>query len=96
MSVTTRELTAATELFKSLLEELELDAYLFEVEPRDSIWEMKFECANETDGAWTTINLQFDQEHLHQALNSESSRDGLRALLQRELTFCKSSQLTKQ
>ena len=37
MSISTLELAEARESAKSILEELQLDAYIYEVEPRDDV-----------------------------------------------------------
>lgn len=56
------ELAQAREVVQRVLEELQLDAYLYEVEPREGQWAIKVECAAE-DG-WETCRLTADKEYL--------------------------------
>ncbi len=62
MQVSTSELARAREVVSKLLEELDLDAYLFEVEPREGQWEIRVECAV-ADG-WATCLLTAEKEYL--------------------------------
>ena len=57
MEFTTVELAMARDVSKAMLEGLGLDAYLFEVEPKENYWELKVECANEIDGSWTSDSV---------------------------------------
>jgi hypothetical protein len=45
-----------------LLEELGLDAYLFDIEPHPGQWEIKVECA--TDNGWGTFQLTAETDYL--------------------------------
>jgi len=56
------ELARARDVVARVLEELRLEAYLFEVEPREGQWEVRVECAM-ADG-WTTCRLTADREYL--------------------------------
>ncbi len=64
MTLSITELDQARVATAALLDELGLDAYLFEVEPRDGQWELKVECALEIVGAWESIALQVPKEML--------------------------------
>lgn len=45
-----------------LLERLGLEAYLFEVEPREGPWEVRIDCA--MSGGWQSVNLAVEKERL--------------------------------
>ena len=62
MSLSRNELLQAREVVAQVLEELGLDAYLFEVEPREGQWEIRVECA--VEGGWETCRLSADKEYL--------------------------------
>lgn len=62
MRVSTSELARTREVVGKVLEELRLDAYIFEVEPGDGQWEIRVECAV-ADG-WETCRLTADKEYL--------------------------------
>jgi hypothetical protein len=69
MSVLMTELAAAREVTAGLLTELGLDAYLFEIEPRDDLWELKMDCAVNAEDTWETVNFTVPKAML---LNSPS------------------------
>ena len=56
MTLSMIELAEIRDVVGKLLDQLKLDAYLFEVEPNEDQWEIKVECAvgNET---WETVRL---------------------------------------
>jgi len=62
MQLSTEELANAREIVIQILEELRLDAYLFEVEPREDELEIKVECA--VEGGWETVKLMVAKELL--------------------------------
>lgn len=62
MSLSMNELAQARELVGRVLDELCLDAYIFEVEPREGQWEIRLECA--VAGGWETCLLTADKEYL--------------------------------
>lgn len=62
MSLSRNELLQAREVVAQVLEELGLDAYLFEVEPQEGQWEIRVECA--VEGGWETCRLSADKEYL--------------------------------
>lgn len=55
MSISMNELVQVREVTRKILDELQLDAYLFEVEPREGQWEIKVECA--INEGWETVML---------------------------------------
>lgn len=62
MPISISELAQAREATAQLLEALGLEAYLFEVEPRDGEWEVKVECVIEE--GWGTVILPVEKELL--------------------------------
>ncbi len=83
------ELSKTREIASSILEELQLDAYLFEVEPRDETWELKIECACEVDGGWETITLQVPKQMFLESFNDETAKERLFEYWKRKLADCK-------
>lgn len=62
MSISIDELTQARDVVNAILDELQLDAYIFEVEPRNEQWEIIVECAI-TEG-WERFRLSVSRENL--------------------------------
>lgn len=62
MSLSIAELAQAREVVTRILDELQLDAYLFEVEPLEGQWEIKVECA--VAEGWETVRLTATREIL--------------------------------
>lgn len=62
MNISTRELIEAKEATADLLDQLGLEAYLFEVEPREGPWEVRIDCGH-SDG-WQSVTLAVDVAHL--------------------------------
>jgi hypothetical protein len=89
MEYTSVELAMARDVSKALLEGLGLDAYLFEVEPKEDYWELKIECANEIDGSWTTTSVQIADELLMGASKESGKEEQLLEFLGKELSACK-------
>lgn len=56
LNIVHADLGRATEATRQLLDKLLLDAYLFEVEPREGVWSVKIEYAT-SEGAWQTLTL---------------------------------------
>ncbi|MCW9088695.1 MAG: hypothetical protein OQK54_04095 [Gammaproteobacteria bacterium] len=57
MAINSSELIRAREAIESVLEQLDVDAYLFEVEPSGEQWELKVECAIEQGWGSFTVAL---------------------------------------
>ncbi len=62
MSVSVDELNQAREMVYRLLDALHVDAYIFEVEPRNEDWEIIVECA--IPEGWSRIRLTAPRETL--------------------------------
>ena len=56
MTVSMAELAEVREVVGKLFDQLALDAYLFEVEPKEDQWEIKVECAVGKE-SWETVRL---------------------------------------
>ena len=56
MTLSMTELAEIREVVSKLLNQLKLDAYLFEVEPKEDQWEINVECAV-GDDTWETVRL---------------------------------------
>lgn len=56
MTLSMNELVQIREAVSKILAELNLDAYLFEVEPKEDQWEIHVECAVEGE-CWETVRL---------------------------------------
>jgi len=62
MELSVNELAQMRETVTALLDELQLEAYLFEIEPEEGQWEIKIECA--IDQGWETFRLTAEKEYL--------------------------------
>jgi hypothetical protein len=62
MQLSEKQLTEARATVQTLLEQLGLAAYLFEVEPRTDHWEVRVECA--PDSGWQSSILNVDERWL--------------------------------
>ncbi len=86
MPLSTMELAEARQAVAELLEQAGLDAFLFEVEPREGHWELRLECAA-PDG-WQALVLSVDKDTL---LASRKDDEARRRLIEdwREQWACK-------
>jgi hypothetical protein len=87
MSVSIDELTQARDVVNSILDELKLDAYIFEVEPRNEQWEIIIECAV-TEG-WGRVRLSASREHLLHGIDDPVIHQSLLDDWRGRLTACK-------
>ncbi len=90
MPATSTELMAAKEATAILLEQIGLEAYLFEIEPRDGRWQLKVDCAIE-DG-WQAVTLAVDKGLLLASRTDAAARRQLLAQWQVRLSECKVTQ----
>jgi hypothetical protein len=68
MNVSMNELAEVREVVGKLLDQLVLDAYLFEVEPKEDLWEIKVECAVGKE-SWETVRLTAKKDILLHGAN---------------------------
>ncbi len=87
MTLSVTQLTQARQAVAQLLEALGLDAYLFEVEPRDGDWEVKVECA--VPDGWESVSLTMAAEDLLRAGEDPSARRALLQRCEKTLAACK-------
>lgn len=86
MSVSMVELAQARELATKILDELGLDAYLFEVEPGEKQWELKVECAVEE--GWETVSIPVTKELLLRITDDAAAHQLLMADWHKALSAC--------
>ena len=89
MPLSTSDLAKARESANILLEELQLDAFIYEVEPREDVWVLTIECACEVDGGWETITLQVPKQMLLDSIDDEKARQYLFEYWKKKLAGCK-------
>ena len=91
MPLSSLELAKARESAKTILEELHLDAYIYEVEPRDGTWELKIECACDINGGWESVVIQVPKWMLLDGLEDEEIKPSLLEFWKKKLVGCKLS-----
>jgi hypothetical protein len=89
MRVSLLELSRAKDAAGALLEQLGLEAYLFEVEPRDGDWLVRVECA--IDEGWQTTSLAVDRGRLLTSPQDGGARAALLREWRARLVACKSA-----
>jgi len=62
MELSTNEVAQMRATVTRLLDELQLAAYLFDIEPAEGQWQIKVECASR--GGWATFLLTADKDYL--------------------------------
>ena len=87
--VSITELAQVREVVHHLLEQLRLDAYLFEVEPRDDRWEISLECA--MDEGWETVRLAADKELLLRGVDDAVAHEVLVDAWGEALSACRAT-----
>lgn len=92
LSLSTSDLIKARETANKILEELQLDAYLFEIEPRNETWELKIECACEIGGGWKSFTIQVPKQSLMDAFVNDTAKQRLFEYLKMKLVACKVQQ----
>ena len=89
MSLSTSELAKARETAKVILEALQLDAYLYEIEPHNDTWELLIECACEINGGWQRVSLQVPKDMLLEGLEDSRVKQHLFEYWKKKLNGCK-------
>jgi hypothetical protein len=89
MSISTLDLAKARESANAILKELQLDAFIYEVEPRDDVWELTVECACEVDGGWQTIMLKVPKRMLLDSFDDDKAKQQLFEYWKKMLADCK-------
>ncbi|MFA9461090.1 hypothetical protein [Thiohalorhabdus methylotrophus] len=88
MRISGGELGRARAVTEDLLEELGIAVYLYQVEPRDGIWEVRVECALHADG-WQRSLIQVERERLLAVPHDSGIRRELLAEWGAELVDCR-------
>ena len=81
-----QELANAREIVRGLLEQLQLEAYLFEVEPKEPHWKIRVECA--VNDVWQSTLLEVDAERLWASKEPGQKREALLLDWQKHLGIC--------
>jgi hypothetical protein len=89
MPLSTSDLAKARESANILLEELQLDAFIYEVEPREDVWVLTIECACEVDGGWETITLQIPKQMLLDSFDDDLTKQQFIDYWKKKLSGCK-------
>lgn len=89
MSISTVELEKANYAANQILEELQLDAYIYELEPRDNVWELTVECACSVDGGWESVVLQVPKQMLLDSGYDNKAKQRLFEYWKKILADCK-------
>jgi hypothetical protein len=72
MTINSNDLIQARMLIGGILDELHIDAYLFEIEPREDHWELKVECA--INEGWGSYRVALQEEQLQAGFNGADAR----------------------
>lgn len=88
MSATPERMAEAKEIAQGLLEELGVANYVFEVEPRETHWEVIVECATR-DEAWQRTVLEVDDSALEAAHEPGAARTDLLEAWKARLDPCR-------
>ncbi len=83
------ELAQVRDTAADLLEELGLDAYLFQVEAQADCWRLKVDCAMNTDDAWESISLSVPKQQLLDSRKDQIARNAILADWGASLLTCK-------
>ncbi len=97
MPLSIGELSRARETVARILEEMGLEAFLFEIEPRPGAWELRVECAIDNAGGWETLTLAVPAELLRAAAGGQpQAHDRLLSLWKGQLAACRRSEVPPQ
>ena len=86
MSLSTVEYAKARDTIGKMLDELRLEAYLFEVEPAEDQVKIKVECA--LDGEWEAVELKFDAGLVLRAIDDPEAYRSVRERLRTAVAAC--------
>lgn len=89
MALSMIALAQAREVIVGLLDEIGLEAYLFEIEPKNAQWELKLECAMEAHEGWESITVKIPRDILLSSRSNPAARERLARLLHEKLADCK-------
>lgn len=80
------ELANMREIVRDLLDQLQLEAYLFEVQPKDQNWEIRVDCG--INDQWQSVVFEVDGDHLSACKEAGQPREELLAAWLKHLGAC--------
>jgi len=86
MTLSILELASAREIVRSLLEQLRLEAYLFEVEPHARNWKIRIDCG--INEKWQSAVLEITREQLTASREAGPARDAVLTAWHEQLSAC--------
>jgi hypothetical protein len=86
MPLSTLELANAREIVRGLLEQLRLEAYLFEVEPHEPNWQIRVDCGIKEQ--WQSVVLEISFGQLSASREDGPERDALLTAWHKQLGAC--------
>ncbi len=87
MTMPRQTLAQARDTVDALLRQLLLDAYLFEVEPRNDHWQVRIDCA--TDGGWQSFDVELAGDELAACAGDAAARAALLERWRARLSACR-------
>ena len=89
MNLSIVELAKARDTAMMILDELQLDAFLYALEPGEDVWQLTVECACQINGGWETIVLQVPKEMLLDSFDNDDARQRFFEFWKIKLADCK-------
>ena len=90
-ALSVKELAQVRKNLDKILNELQLDAYVYEVEPHEGQWQLTVECA--TEDGWKTVKFSAKEEYLIRGADDAIIHETLMDSLREALSSCKLDQL---
>ncbi len=87
MTTTSSDFIQARLLIDEILDELGIDAYLFEIEPHDGQWQLKVECA--VDEGWGSFSVALDETKVYAGFNGDTARNEIKEQCRQSLIACR-------
>lgn len=93
MTLSAVELAKARDTARMILDELQLDAFLYEIEPMPSdTWELTIECACQINGGWERLTIQVPKAMLLDSFDDHTAKERLFEYWKKKLVDCKPRQ----
>ena len=86
MDITVNDVAMAREIIENLLDELNINAIFFDIEPLDSQWELHIEC--KANNGWKMINIPIVKKTLLECNSNMSARNKVLNELRSSLMPC--------
>ena len=86
MEITINDVAKAREIVSDLLDELKMEAILFEIEPLDACWELHIECA--VSFGWKMIRIPVQKKELLDCQEDSNAYKNILAKLRDALSVC--------